>query len=251
MVLEKASLYYKQKKPVCDFCRDPTIRQIKKITELFPSNNSNSQKTMSTSRAPLAESHVLGLVNHYLSMHEYDTGTFLCERLYAQQGGAGRAGPHVRHKLATCYFAAGDAEKVSSRFVSNTFAFFLIYSVSSTFHVLLACAFSFFSLSFFFFYFYIFSFAPSLHRSLSSRDTLTPPALIASRPSCCFGAVLPRTTAISTPSAPNAWATCTRPSRLSCRGAPATPNHRRPRRGPMSPTLPRALTPFSTATKGT
>ena len=55
----------------------------------------------------LAESHVLGLVNHYLSMHEYETSIFLCERLYAQ---APRA-PHVLHKLATCYFAAGDAEK--------------------------------------------------------------------------------------------------------------------------------------------
>ena len=55
----------------------------------------------------LAESHVLGLVNHYLSMHEYETSIFLCERLYAQ---APRA-PHVLHKLATCYFAAGDTEK--------------------------------------------------------------------------------------------------------------------------------------------
>ena len=54
----------------------------------------------------LSEPHVLGLVNHYLSLHVYSTATFLCERLYAQS-----KVPHILHKLASCYYASGDIEK--------------------------------------------------------------------------------------------------------------------------------------------
>ena len=66
----------------------------------------SSTSSMAQDAGRLKESHVLRLVNHYLSMHEYETAIFLCERLHAQS-----PRPHILHKLATCYFATGDAEK--------------------------------------------------------------------------------------------------------------------------------------------
>ncbi len=50
----------------------------------------------------LGEAHILGLVNHYLSLHQYPTAIFLCERLHAQSKAA-----HIVHKLGMCYYRAG------------------------------------------------------------------------------------------------------------------------------------------------
>tara|TARA_B110000091_G_scaffold212447_1_gene259216 strand:+ start:68 stop:1930 length:1863 start_codon:yes stop_codon:yes gene_type:complete len=54
----------------------------------------------------LSEQHMLGLINHYLSLHVYSTATFLCERLYAQN-----KKPSILNKLAACYYASNHIEK--------------------------------------------------------------------------------------------------------------------------------------------